>query len=92
MIVLAVWQTTKTDWEKHCLEQLTKSIFFFKDTSRNLRQVDQMLGQYREYSNGQAGAIEHVRMFPFLYFLLPTFLEMQSWGVGMWDKRNNHCE
>ncbi|KAF6129303.1 centrosomal protein 128 [Phyllostomus discolor] len=24
-----------------------------QDTSRNLRQVDQMLGQYREYSNGQ---------------------------------------
>ncbi|XP_057400262.1 centrosomal protein of 128 kDa isoform X4 [Balaenoptera acutorostrata] len=32
-----------------------------QDTSRNLRQVDQMLGQYREYSNGQAGAIEHLK-------------------------------
>ncbi|OWK09783.1 hypothetical protein Celaphus_00005932, partial [Cervus elaphus hippelaphus] len=30
-----------------------------QDTSRNLQQVDQMLGHYREYSNGQAGAIEH---------------------------------
>ncbi|KAF6129298.1 centrosomal protein 128 [Phyllostomus discolor] len=34
-----------------------------QDTSRNLRQVDQMLGQYREYSNGQAGAIEHLHAF-----------------------------
>lgn len=49
------------------LEQLIKSIFFFKDTNRNLRQVDQMLGQYREYSNGQAGAIEHVRMFTYVF-------------------------
>ncbi|XP_060274439.1 centrosomal protein of 128 kDa isoform X8 [Ovis aries] len=32
-----------------------------QDTSRNLRQVDQMLGHYREYSNGQAGAIEHLK-------------------------------
>ncbi|KAK2501892.1 hypothetical protein MC885_016207 [Smutsia gigantea] len=32
-----------------------------KDTSRNLRQVDQMLGQYRDYSDGQAGAIEHLK-------------------------------
>ncbi|KAM5339519.1 centrosomal protein of 128 kDa isoform 6-T7 [Glossophaga mutica] len=32
-----------------------------QDTSRNLRQVDEMLGQYREYSNGQAGAIEHLK-------------------------------
>nr|XP_054386298.1 centrosomal protein of 128 kDa isoform X4 [Pongo abelii]XP_054386299.1 centrosomal protein of 128 kDa isoform X4 [Pongo abelii] len=32
-----------------------------QDTSRNLRQVDQMLGRYREYSNGQAGAIEHLK-------------------------------
>ncbi|XP_060037338.1 centrosomal protein of 128 kDa isoform X3 [Erinaceus europaeus] len=32
-----------------------------KDTSRNLRQVDQMLGQYREYSNGHAGTIEHLK-------------------------------
>ncbi|XP_021101194.1 centrosomal protein of 128 kDa isoform X2 [Heterocephalus glaber] len=32
-----------------------------QDTSRNLRQVDQMLGQYREYSSGQAGAIEHLK-------------------------------
>ncbi|XP_059544975.1 centrosomal protein of 128 kDa isoform X3 [Myotis daubentonii] len=32
-----------------------------QDTSRNLRQVDQMLGQYRDYSNGQAGAIEHLK-------------------------------
>uniref|UniRef100_A0A8D1AW62 Centrosomal protein 128 n=1 Tax=Sus scrofa TaxID=9823 RepID=A0A8D1AW62_PIG len=32
-----------------------------QDTSRNLRQVDQMLGQYREYSNGQAGAIENLK-------------------------------
>ncbi|XP_045057838.2 centrosomal protein of 128 kDa isoform X3 [Desmodus rotundus] len=32
-----------------------------QDTSRNLRQVDQLLGQYREYSNGQAGAIEHLK-------------------------------
>ncbi|XP_045017939.1 centrosomal protein of 128 kDa isoform X6 [Bubalus bubalis] len=34
-----------------------------QDTSRNLRQVDQMLGHYREYSNGQAGAIEHFHAF-----------------------------
>lgn len=71
MIDLAVWHTSKTDLEKCCVEKLIKSIFFLKDTSRNLRQVDQMLGQYREYSNGQAGAIEHVRMFACLYFLLP---------------------
>ncbi|XP_004610350.2 centrosomal protein of 128 kDa [Sorex araneus] len=32
-----------------------------QDTSRNLQQVDQMLGQYREYSNGQADAIEHLK-------------------------------
>ncbi|XP_034497985.1 centrosomal protein of 128 kDa isoform X2 [Ailuropoda melanoleuca] len=32
-----------------------------QDTSRNLRQVDQLLGQYQEYSNGQAGAIEHLK-------------------------------
>ncbi|XP_039112948.1 centrosomal protein of 128 kDa isoform X2 [Hyaena hyaena] len=32
-----------------------------QDTSRNLRQVDQMLGQYRDYSNGQTGAIEHLK-------------------------------
>lgn len=32
-----------------------------QDTSRNLRQVDQMLGQYRDYSDGQAGAIEHLK-------------------------------
>uniref|UniRef100_A0A8P0P6B2 Centrosomal protein 128 n=2 Tax=Canis lupus familiaris TaxID=9615 RepID=A0A8P0P6B2_CANLF len=32
-----------------------------QDTSRNLRQVDQMLGQYRDYSNGQAGAVEHLK-------------------------------
>ncbi|XP_043774841.1 centrosomal protein of 128 kDa isoform X1 [Cervus elaphus] len=32
-----------------------------QDTSRNLQQVDQMLGHYREYSNGQAGAIEHLK-------------------------------
>ncbi|XP_054547860.1 centrosomal protein of 128 kDa isoform X3 [Talpa occidentalis] len=32
-----------------------------QDTSRNLRQVDQMLGQYRDYSNGQAGAIEQLK-------------------------------
>ncbi|KAM6201183.1 centrosomal protein of 128 kDa [Rhynchocyon petersi] len=32
-----------------------------QDTSRNLRQVDQMLGHYREYSNEQAGAIEHLK-------------------------------
>uniref|UniRef100_A0A8C5LEL8 Centrosomal protein 128 n=1 Tax=Jaculus jaculus TaxID=51337 RepID=A0A8C5LEL8_JACJA len=32
-----------------------------QDTSRNLRQVDQMLGRYREYSIGQAGTIENLR-------------------------------
>ncbi|XP_041615699.1 centrosomal protein of 128 kDa isoform X7 [Vulpes lagopus] len=32
-----------------------------QDTSRNLQQVDQMLGQYRDYSNGQAGAVEHLK-------------------------------
>ncbi|XP_066132551.1 centrosomal protein of 128 kDa isoform X5 [Saccopteryx bilineata] len=32
-----------------------------QDTSRNLRQVDRMLGQYRDYSNGQAGAVEHLK-------------------------------
>ncbi|XP_045418445.1 centrosomal protein of 128 kDa isoform X3 [Lemur catta] len=32
-----------------------------QDTSRNLRQMDQMLGRYREYSNGQAGAIEQLK-------------------------------
>lgn len=32
-----------------------------QDTSRNLRQVDQMLGQYRDYNNGQAGVIEHLK-------------------------------
>ncbi|XP_045431703.1 centrosomal protein of 128 kDa isoform X4 [Pipistrellus kuhlii] len=32
-----------------------------QDTSRNLQQVDQMLGHYRDYSNGQAGAIEHLK-------------------------------
>ncbi|XP_073923516.1 centrosomal protein of 128 kDa isoform X13 [Castor canadensis] len=32
-----------------------------QDTGRNLRQVDQMLGRFREYSNGQAGAIEHLK-------------------------------
>ncbi|KFO18241.1 Centrosomal protein of 128 kDa [Fukomys damarensis] len=32
-----------------------------QDTSRNLRQVDQMLGRYREYSSGRAGAIEHLK-------------------------------
>uniref|UniRef100_A0A2K6ELN4 Centrosomal protein 128 n=1 Tax=Propithecus coquereli TaxID=379532 RepID=A0A2K6ELN4_PROCO len=33
-----------------------------QDTSRNLRQVDQMLGRYREYNKGQAGAIEHSKI------------------------------
>ncbi|XP_029418398.1 centrosomal protein of 128 kDa isoform X2 [Nannospalax galili] len=32
-----------------------------QDTSRSLQQVDQMLGRYREYSIGQAGAIEHLK-------------------------------
>ncbi|XP_066199036.1 centrosomal protein of 128 kDa isoform X1 [Saccopteryx leptura] len=32
-----------------------------QDTSRDLRQVDRMLGQYRDYSNGQAGAVEHLK-------------------------------
>uniref|UniRef100_A0A673TBY7 Centrosomal protein 128 n=1 Tax=Suricata suricatta TaxID=37032 RepID=A0A673TBY7_SURSU len=32
-----------------------------QDTSRNLQQVDQMLGQYREYSDGQTDAIEHLK-------------------------------
>ncbi|KAM4853180.1 centrosomal protein of 128 kDa isoform 2-T2 [Thomomys bottae] len=32
-----------------------------QDTSRNLRQVDHMLGRYRDYSNGQAGVVEHLR-------------------------------
>uniref|UniRef100_A0A673TED4 Centrosomal protein 128 n=1 Tax=Suricata suricatta TaxID=37032 RepID=A0A673TED4_SURSU len=34
-----------------------------QDTSRNLQQVDQMLGQYREYSDGQTDAIEHFHAF-----------------------------
>lgn len=32
-----------------------------QDTSRNLRQVDAMLGRYREHSIGQAGAIEQLK-------------------------------
>ncbi|XP_074145942.1 centrosomal protein of 128 kDa isoform X6 [Sminthopsis crassicaudata] len=32
-----------------------------QDTNRNLRQVDQMLGQYRDYSNEQTEAIENLR-------------------------------
>ncbi|XP_047397452.1 centrosomal protein of 128 kDa isoform X2 [Sciurus carolinensis] len=32
-----------------------------QDTSRNLQQVDQMLGRYREYGSGQAGAIEQLK-------------------------------
>ncbi|KAM8782556.1 centrosomal protein of 128 kDa isoform 4-T4 [Rhynchonycteris naso] len=32
-----------------------------QDTSRSLRQVDRMFGQYRDYSNGQAGAVEHLK-------------------------------
>ncbi|KAM9065365.1 centrosomal protein of 128 kDa isoform 4-T4 [Sarcophilus harrisii] len=31
-----------------------------QDTNRNLRQVDQMLGQYRDYSNEQTEAIENL--------------------------------
>ncbi|XP_052594647.1 centrosomal protein of 128 kDa isoform X4 [Peromyscus californicus insignis] len=32
-----------------------------QDTSRNLQQVDEMLGRYREYSIGHAGAIEQLK-------------------------------
>nr|XP_048305311.1 centrosomal protein of 128 kDa isoform X3 [Myodes glareolus] len=32
-----------------------------QDTSRSLRQVDEMLGRYRDYSIGQAGAIEQLK-------------------------------
>lgn len=56
-------------------------IFFLQDTSRNLRQVDEMLGRYRDYSIGQAGAIEQVRVFLFALF---TFLmEMLMLGKGI---------
>ncbi|GAB1297684.1 Centrosomal protein of 128 kDa [Apodemus speciosus] len=32
-----------------------------QDTTRNLRQVDQMLGRYREYSTGQASAVGQLK-------------------------------
>lgn len=32
-----------------------------QDTTRNLRQMDQMLGRYREYSLGQAGAVGQLK-------------------------------
>ncbi|XP_021035135.1 centrosomal protein of 128 kDa isoform X3 [Mus caroli] len=32
-----------------------------QDTTRNLRHVDQMLGRYREYSTGQAGAVGQLK-------------------------------
>lgn len=56
-------------------------IFFLQDTSRNLRQVDEMLGQYRDYSIGQAGAIEQVRVF--LFALFTYFMEMHMLGKGI---------
>ncbi|KAL1791403.1 centrosomal protein of 128 kDa isoform X2 [Sigmodon hispidus] len=34
-----------------------------QDTSRNLRQVDEMLGRYRDYNIGQASAIEQLHAF-----------------------------
>lgn len=42
-----------------------------------------MLGQYREYSNGQAGAIEHVRMFTYIcVFSYPRFGHAVVEGYG----------
>ncbi|KAK7819949.1 hypothetical protein U0070_007641 [Myodes glareolus] len=52
-----------------------------QDTSRSLRQVDEMLGRYRDYSIGQAGAVEQVRVF--LFALFPYLMEMCMSGKGI---------
>lgn len=53
-------------------------VFFLQDTSRSLRQVDAMLGRYRDYSIGQAGAVEQVRVF--LFALFPYLMGMRIRG------------
>ncbi|XP_058148830.1 centrosomal protein of 128 kDa isoform X2 [Dasypus novemcinctus] len=64
---LSQWATRSTHRgpQNHTSADVTRKVntitSTLQDTSRNLRQVDQMLGQYREYSNGQAGTIEHLK-------------------------------
>ncbi|XP_023402218.1 centrosomal protein of 128 kDa isoform X19 [Loxodonta africana] len=64
---LSRWATRSTHrgTQNHPTVDVTKKVntitSTLQDTSRNLRQVDQMLGHYREYSNEQAGAIEQLK-------------------------------
>lgn len=43
--------------------------------------MDEMLGRYRDYSIGQAGAIEQVRVF--LFALFPYLMGMHMSGKGI---------
>ncbi|KAL4832815.1 hypothetical protein H8958_017507 [Nasalis larvatus] len=63
-----------------------------QDTSRNLRQVDQMLGRYREYSNGQAGAIEHVSLSDGLLASLHKLDSIEFEGFTSERERNSRHE
>ncbi|KAM9646676.1 centrosomal protein of 128 kDa isoform 2-T2 [Trichechus inunguis] len=58
-------RSTHRRTQNHPTADVTKKVntitSTLQDTSRNLRQVDQMLGHYREYSNEQAGAIEKLK-------------------------------
>ncbi|XP_074091709.1 centrosomal protein of 128 kDa isoform X10 [Macrotis lagotis] len=55
----------KSRTQRHNAADVTSKIHTLtstlQDTNRNLRQVDQMLGQYRDYSNEQTEAIENLR-------------------------------
>uniref|UniRef100_A0A8D0GZT7 Uncharacterized protein n=1 Tax=Sphenodon punctatus TaxID=8508 RepID=A0A8D0GZT7_SPHPU len=54
-------RATHSRAQNHCTEDVTTKIHTLastlQDTNRNLRHVDQMLGQYREYNNEQTEAI-----------------------------------
>ncbi|KAH0620452.1 hypothetical protein JD844_020934 [Phrynosoma platyrhinos] len=54
-----------TRTRNHGVEDVTEKIHTLastlQDTNRNLRHVDQMLGQYREYNNEQAEAIANLK-------------------------------
>ncbi|XP_042301783.1 centrosomal protein of 128 kDa isoform X2 [Sceloporus undulatus] len=54
-----------TRTRNHGVEDVTEKIHTLastlQDTNRNLRNVDQMLGQYREYNNEQAEAIANLK-------------------------------
>ncbi|KAM5274051.1 centrosomal protein of 128 kDa [Ctenodactylus gundi] len=64
---LSQWtpRSTRRETQSHPTIDVTEKVntitSTLQDTSRNLRQVDQMLGRYREYSDGQTSAIEHLK-------------------------------